>query len=227
MVQRCVVCFSLGSRGFFSFPKDPVRRQLWLDHCGLSRDYQLKISHCVCYLHFKPEDMKSNNKNISLLKSAIPSKMVINSVELSQRTIGAPDCASKAPILTTTTSTPPSCPHQVVVIGPRRIPFHVNHIGVLFNFVIEDNKTINDLIHEVKRLTGCSKTFTFATDYPGSTSLQVLQLPSDNRLYLSCQPGQCHSDAVPATSSPIQQPSFEVCNFFEFRFLTDKIHSRP
>jgi hypothetical protein len=207
MVKRCVVCFSLGVRGLFSFPKDPVRRQLWLDNCGLSRDYQLKTSHCVCYHHFKPEDIKSNTKNMSLLKSAIPSKMVINSEELSQQTKGAPDCASEAQTMTPTTHSTPAYPHQVVVIGPRKIPFHVNHMGVIFNFVIEDNKTIDDLIHEIKRLTGCSKTFTFAMDYPGSTSLQVLQLPSDNRLYLSCQPGQCHIE-VPAT--PFQLPSFEV-----------------
>jgi hypothetical protein len=211
MVNRCVVCFSLGNRGFFSFPKDPVRRQLWLDHCGLSRDYQLKISHCVCYHHFKPEDMKSNTKKISLLKSAIPSKMVITRVELPPKiqTIEATDCTSVAQPLT---PTPTSCPRQVVVIGPRKIPFHVNHMGVIYNFIIEDNKTIDDLTYEVKKLTGCSQPINLAIgDYPGSSLLHVLELPSDNRLYLSCQPGQCHS--VPATSSPIQQPSFEVCNF--------------
>jgi hypothetical protein len=212
MVKRCVVCFSLGVRGLFSFPKDPLRRQLWLDNCGLSRDYQLKTSHCVCYHHFKPEDIKSNTKNMSLLKSAIPSKMVINSEELSKQTKGAPDCASEAQTPTPTTNSTPACPRQVVVIGPRKIPFHVNHMGVGFNFQFEDNKTIDDLAYEVKRLTGCSQPFNLAIcDYPGSTYLHVLQLPSDNRLYLSCQPGQCHS--VPASSS-IQQPSLEVCNLF-------------
>jgi hypothetical protein len=209
MVNRCIVpdCFSSGNGGFFSLPKDPVQHQLWLDHCGLPRDYQVKGGHLrVCYQHFKPEDLKSNSKYLTLLKNAIPSKKIINRVELPPKieTIEAPDCTS---VGQPQTPAPSSRAHQVVVIGPRKIPFHVNHMGVIFNFVIEDNKTIDDLIHEIKRLTGCSKTFTFAMDYPGSTSLQVLQLPSDNRLYLSCQPGQCHIE-VPAT--PFQLPSFEV-----------------
>jgi hypothetical protein len=219
MVNRCVVCFSFGSRGFFAFPKDLVRRHLWLDKCGLSRDFQLKRGHSVCYQHFKPEDMKSNSKYITLVKCAIPSKNVINRVELPQRTVqatAAPDCPNEAPTLT-----PAPCQRQVVVIGPRKIPFHVRHMGVLFNFVIEDNKTIDDLVHDVKRITGCSQTFNFATGtvkYPGRTRLHILKLPSDNRLYLTCKPGQCQ--VVPATSSSIQQPSFEVCNFdcFVYKF---------
>jgi hypothetical protein len=214
MVNRCIVpdCFSRGNRGFFSLPKDPVQHHVWLDHCGLPRDYQVKGGHLrVCYQHFKPEDLKSNSKYLTLLKNAIPSKKNINRVELPPKlkAIEAPDCTS---VDQPPTPAPSSCAHQVVSIGPRKIPFHVNHMGVIYNFVIEDNKMIDDLAYEVNRLTGCSQPFNLAIgEHPGSSFLHELQLPSDNRLYLSCQPGQCHS--VPASSS-IPQPSFEVCIIF-------------
>jgi hypothetical protein len=71
MVNCCIVpqCFSRGNRGYFAFPKDEIRRQLWFENCGISKSAQIKKHHCVCYHHFNADDITTKKNGMSLSKS--------------------------------------------------------------------------------------------------------------------------------------------------------------
>ena len=53
MPNKCLICLSYGTRGFFQFPgdKNPNQR-LWREICGLGPEVELKSKFRVCFKHF-------------------------------------------------------------------------------------------------------------------------------------------------------------------------------
>lgn len=65
--------------GYYSFPKNPVIRQKWINACGLSINDELKYIF-ICIFHFAPEDVENGNEmaKARLKKGAVPSINVPN-----------------------------------------------------------------------------------------------------------------------------------------------------
>ena len=71
--RKCVFphCTSRGLTGFYQLPKDEIRRNEWLDICGLSES-QVKKRSLICSNHFSPEDLQLNNGKYLLKPGAKP-----------------------------------------------------------------------------------------------------------------------------------------------------------
>ena len=68
-------CKFVGEKGMFNIPssKDAKKcslRKIWLQNCNLD-EANLPNSPRICYKHFKPTDIKTNGKYITLRKGKI------------------------------------------------------------------------------------------------------------------------------------------------------------
>jgi hypothetical protein len=54
---KCVLCSASGEFGFFSFPKNVAKRNLWIKSCNLPPDFIPKPNTRICQSHFKNSDL--------------------------------------------------------------------------------------------------------------------------------------------------------------------------
>ena len=70
-IYSCVfpLCGFKGSKGLFTFPKDPLVRIKWLNACGLE---SVSSNSKVCFHHFHPTEIFKGEKLWRLRSTAIP-----------------------------------------------------------------------------------------------------------------------------------------------------------
>ncbi|KAL5236701.1 hypothetical protein ACI65C_004111 [Semiaphis heraclei] len=77
MSKDCILCekpvlkYSISKMSLHVFPSCPKKRQIWLNHCGLSNKEVLP-NRKICSFHFEPTCFKSGVKRRVLYPDAVP-----------------------------------------------------------------------------------------------------------------------------------------------------------
>ena len=83
-IKKCVVpyCFNKGTKGFFSFPKSPEKRNIWLHNCNLA---DVGDADVICKFHFRPEDLEENSNRTRVKRWCAPTIFEV-SIDLHKNT---------------------------------------------------------------------------------------------------------------------------------------------
>ena len=73
MVNQCLKCKNLGSRGFYSLPAEENHRRLWIQALGLPEKYVMesKKSWRICFRHWAASDFNTGGRFLKVKKGKV------------------------------------------------------------------------------------------------------------------------------------------------------------